>query len=268
MKFLVIGNLVDEKIIRSQDGATRQHAGGVGAIMARELALAGAETTLIANRLPPQQDKRTARLLEEAGVETILTGKAPYNGEEGSVTITTRRGEPVRAKGRWPRMADVAKLVLETAPDFDWVLVSLVNQEGGLKAALKAGQKVAVNVTTNRLAERAHLMRGANTFTMNSGEAQKIQETARDPRQEVIDLLRAQTVMITHGASGRTLWRAGQNPRKAPATAVPKGADFIGAGDAATAGLVYAQAHGLDPQETVDRFIGNLLERNAQSYRP
>ena len=45
------------------------------------------------------------------------------------------------------------------------------------------------------------------------------------------------------------------------------GTDFIGAGDAATAGLVYALAHRLDLKETVDEFIKNLMERNAKGYR-
>ena len=75
-----------------------------------------------------------------------------------------------------------------------------------------------------------------------------------------------QTTMVTNGAKGRVIHHAGKSPRHAAAVKVPPGTDYIGAGDAATAGLVHAMAHELDQDETVDRFIADLLARNAAGY--
>ena len=50
--FLVIGNAVSETVTRTEDGAVRAQAGGVGAITARELPLARADVTLPTTHYP------------------------------------------------------------------------------------------------------------------------------------------------------------------------------------------------------------------------
>ena len=69
------------------------------------------------------------------------------------------------------------------------------------------------------------------------------------------------------GRRGRAVHHADGSAKTHPALPAPAGVDFIGAGDAATAGLALALSQGLDLEETVDQAISGLLERNAGGYQ-
>ena len=268
MSYLVVGNALTETIIRSQDGAQRQHTGGVGAIMARELALTGARVTLLTTAPQGGAARQIQADLEKHGVTPIVVPGQPAQTRAGWAEIITRRGEPVRASGSWPRMGGLQKQITELAPEHDWTLISLNIMPQDLQAARKLAPNLAVNATSKGLAVRMARTGEHRLATMNGDEARKlIAHLGTESHARLPKALRAKTVMVTLGRRGRALHHADGSAETHPAVPVPAGADFIGAGDAATAGLVLALSQGLDPGETVDQAISGLLKRNAQAYR-
>lgn len=268
MRYLVVGNALTETIVRSEDGAKRTHIGGVGAIMARELAQAGADVTLLTTAPAGWPADVISAALTVTGVTAVVVPGDPPQLKESGATITTRKGGPIRAQGAWPRMGGISREITRMAPEFDWTLVSLTLRAEDLTAASRSSRDLAVNATSKGLAPMTVNMTRKSVCTMNQIEAAQIVRAAgaRGPT-ELPEALGADTVMVTRGARGRTLYRRGQEPETSEPVPVPEGADFIGAGDAATAGLVAALACRLDVGETVDRYIAALLERNAAAFR-
>ena len=269
MKFLVIGNAVEETIVRKETGQTRTHIGGVGAIMARELALSGedAEVTFLTTATPGQPSRNIARQLSELGIFTNVMNGRPPQIRRAQARIVTQRGNPVSAKGDWPPMPSITPAVTRMARQNDWTIITANLTGQDLQAAAANCNNLAANATSKHHVLKLPRIQPLGAATMNQAEAATLMahmglRTARELREA----LGLQTLMITHGASGRTVHQAGEEPRKYPAPPAPPQTDFIGAGDAATAGLVYALAHGLDTGPTVDRFILKLMERNAEAY--
>ncbi len=268
MRFLVIGNALPETIVRSEDGYQRRHIGGVGAIMARELASEGADTAFLTTAPSGAPAEALLQALKLMDLKVAVIPGAPAQKNNSHATITTRLGGPIRAQGSWSIMGGLGKHIAILTPQFDWTLVSLTLRGNDLETVAKSARKLAVNATSKKhVALIPHIQEQAVT-TMNQQESGKLMNlmSVREP-SDLPSKLGAATLMVTRGARGRTVYQANGERWDAPTVPVPQGADFIGAGDAATAGLVYSQAMGLDMNETVDRFITRLLQRNADAFR-
>ena len=97
--FLVIGNAVSETVTRTEDGAVRAHAGGIGAIMARKLPLAGADVTLLTTALPGPALNDVREPLVTAGAKLNANTGDPPQRIHGRVHIRCRHGEFAGASG-------------------------------------------------------------------------------------------------------------------------------------------------------------------------
>ena len=268
-RFLVVGNALAETIRRTQDGAGRRHVGGVGAIMARELAHAGADVTFLTTAPAGRHAGKMQAALEKRGVKPVILPGAPAQTTEGQATIMVKNGGPLRAKGNWPRMGGLRKEIAELAPEFDWTLVSMTLSDQDLREAAGSSPNLAVNATAKSMAGRIPSIGPHRISTMNEQERAALMNSPAPSRRgkDLRQVTGAETVMVTMGRRGRRIYLPDGTSEEAPAGPVPEGADFIGAGDSATAGLVYATALGLDIGETIDRFISELMRRNAQAYR-
>ena len=269
MKFLVAGSSLPETVIQDETGRMRRHIGGVAAIMARELAQAGADVTLVVNAIPGEPAQEIISAVEKLGMHTVLIEGYPKPNKRASAAITVRNGNPVRFNGNWNRTGYMGPQFSSLCREHDWLLTGLSLDIRDLQSALGNCANVAVNATTARSAPKALRLKGQRILTMNQRECESILYSAKatDRENQLTSIAGAETVMVTAGSKGRRIHRAGEAVLSAKAVPVPKGTDFIGAGDAATAGLVYAQAQGLDLNETIDEFITCLLERNASAYR-
>ena len=263
MKFLVVGNSVLETVERTEDGGRRHHTGGVGAIMARELALAGEDTTFLTTLAPDRSATRMVDNLTADGVKVHTTQGTPPMGRNPEATLYTRNGGPIRASGRWGRPTEMGEILTRTAACYDCTLVSMTLSEGDYDRLNSAGKKLVGNATSKRAAPQMHLLKGPMALTMNEAEARTVLGRGQNPNEA----LGAPTVLITSGRKGRTLYQSGSEPQHTGAAEPPPGTDYIGAGDAATAGLAVALAHGHNVEVTVNQFIADLLLRNAQAYR-
>lgn len=268
MKFLVVGNATQETVRRDHDGRTRHHTGGVGAIMARELALAGADVTFLTTAPPGQATKRIENALESLGAACRIVPGDPPQSQESRVTIHVRDGQPVRANGKWGRMGGLKAPIREMAPDFDWILTSLNPSMPDLHTLLEHGKRIVTNATTNRLAPRMLELKGQCAATMNHRESGHIMAAiGRGNPDDMPEHIGAKLVLLTKGSRGMEILRPGQKPHRSPAPTPPRDTDFIGAGDAATAGLAYALAHRLELTSTIGTFVTSLMQRNAEAYR-
>ena len=267
-RFLVIGNAVNETVTRTEDGAVRRHAGGVGAIMARELALAGGDVTLLTTALPGKPLEKIREHLTEGGVTLDAHAGNPPQQKHAEVQIRCRRGEFAGASGQWARMGGLGRHIACTAPDYDMTLVSLNLAPADLQTALKHSRRLVANATAPKLAPRLLKMKGLTAATLNTRELgeMRAQSRAGMKADQIPIALEAGHVLLTRGAKGMSLL-TNETANDIAAPPVPAGSDFIGAGDAATAGLAWALATGSDPLETASRFVTSVLERNAGSYR-
>ena len=168
--FLVIGNAVAETVTRTEDGAVRAHAGGVGAIMARELALAGANVTLLTTAIPGPALDDLRQHLAEAGVRLDANTGDPPQRMHGQVHIRCRRGEFAGASGEWVRMGGLGRRITEIAPDYGITLVSLNLMPGDLQAAVKHSRRLIANATSPKLASRLLRLKGLTAATLNTRE--------------------------------------------------------------------------------------------------
>ena len=267
--FLVVGNAVAETVTRTEDGARRGHAGGVGAIMARELALAGADATLLTSAVPVPSLDTVREHLTLAGVTLEADTGNPPQKMHGQIHIRCRRGEFAGASGEWVRMGGLGARIRELAPHYDVTLVSMNLLQPDLAAALASARLLVTNATSPKLAARLLSQKGQAAATLNTRElgAVRARLRTRPTPEELPRTLGADAVLLTKGPAGMTLYQEDAPARTAAATPPPAGADYIGAGDAATAGLAWALAHGEEPPPAAARFAAALIERNAASYR-
>ena len=265
-KFLVIGNVMEETVTR-EDGRTRQQVGGVGGIMARELARAEANVTLLAPVTPTQQE-RLNEALTALGVTAVLADGRPPAIREGIARISVRNGEPTATKGHFPVPGSIAQEIRGMRKDYDMVLCSLYLDVNDLSELAGTGGNIIANATTRGMVPRLGRMRGITAATMNQGELQALARRIRfNPDDNPAQKMGISRVFVTHGANGRTDFWMNGNRRHLPAIKVPTGTDFIGAGDALTAGYAFGMANGLSTDQTMDNFLGKLLDYNAGSYQ-
>ena len=262
-RFLVVGNAVPETVNR-EDGATRTHIGGVGAIMARELARAGAEVTLLCPVEESQVRDLTATL-EAYGVNPMpVIQKSRTNP---GVRINIRRGEPVKINGVFPKPTSVLSRLKAVSSEYPTAVTGLYVNMSDLDHLSASHPRVIANATTNRLAPRLLRMKGVYAMTMNHTEARALMREEKTQEGQILaQRMQAEYLLITSGPVGRTLYQRGAVPDRRPPVTAPQGADFIGAGDSLTAGLAYALANDLNVQDTMDRFLEQLLKFNAESY--
>ena len=267
MKYLVLGNAQMETITQSETGLSREHLGGVGAIMARELALAGADVTLMTTAPQGQPTEEIEESARKNDITPLVFPGNPPQAKRGYAHIKTQNGSLRWVNGDWPRMGALGKHITQVRPE--WTLISLQIHPKDLAVIRNAPGKKAVNATSKRHALIIPRLVNQSVYTMNAGEAKTLMSEMDINREEDLPrVLGADTVMVTKGPRGRVTHGFGKPTQWDDPVAVPQGTDFIGCGDAATAGLVFAIAEGLDPQKTVDRFVTDLMERNAQAYSP
>ena len=265
-KFLVVGNVMEETVT-TEDGRTRQQVGGVGGIMARELARAEANVTLLAPVTPTQQE-RLNEALTTLGLTAILADGRPPAIREGTARISVRNGEPTATKGHFPVPGSIAQEIRDIRKDYDMVLCSLYLDVNDLSALAGTGGNIIANATTKGMVPRLGRMRGITAATMNQAELQALARRMRfDPDDNPAQKMGISRIFVTEGANGRTDFWMNGNRRHLPAIRVPTGADFIGAGDALTAGYAFAIANGLSTDQTMDKFLEKLLDYNAASYQ-
>ena len=268
--FLVVGNAVDETVTRTEDGATRSHAGGVGAIMARELARRGADVTLLTTALPGPALDRIRSHLVDAGVRLEAVPGNPPQREHAQVRIRCRRGEFAGASGHWARMGGLAHQIEDLTATAHLTLVSLNLLPADLQTALSHSRRLVTNATSPKLAPRLTNLKGQIAATLNTRELGAIRSRLKEqpPSEMMPQTIGANMVLLTKGSRGMTLYRQDAPPTSSPATQPPPGTDFVGAGDAATAGLAWALATGEDPMQCALESVTALLRHNADGYVP
>ena len=268
--FLVIGNAVIETITPTErPHRHRTHLGGMGAIMARELALAGADTALLTTA-PTSTIEQIQRFIKHNGVKPHVVNGQPPQPKAGQVKFTTRKGEVIRYSGTFSRPGGLAQEIAQLAPKYDRILVDMTVQPRDLQLLNSMTAKLTLNASTKSKAAMLLHFTQPQIITMNRQEAatvKRLTKTNSDP--DMARKLNTRQLLVTNGAHGKTLYNIENDQptsTTSPAPKVPDDTDFIGAGDSLSAGLTFTAAYDLDPQETMDKFLTQLLVRNANAY--
>jgi ribokinase len=214
-------------------------AGG-GAVAAAELLRLGAETTFLTAVGEDELGRRAEEALHAVGLRLEVAVRAApqrraltYLDSRGERTITVL-GEKLHPLGDDP-------LAWAKLDETDGVYVT-----AGDQAALRQARRARVLVATAR---ELPTLRSAGV------QLDALVHSARDPaeRYEPGDLDPAPRLVVsTEGSDGGRFVADGREGRWAPAPLPGALADTYGAGDSFAAGLTFALARGLAPQEAVE----------------
>ena len=263
-RFLVVGTAISETVVHQPGGGERRGIGGVAATIALALAEAGNQVTLVTSVGRGPAGLRVRDLLAETPIRAVIR-ESP--GASGHALINTRRGEHLRASGRWPIQHGLSGTVTREARNHDCVITDCnMTPEDMAEILDKPGLLTMVNGTTTRGCTKVLKAKPKNLgmLTVNEAEASAMMRAVPTVRESrLMARLNARAMLVTRGPRGWSLYRFGEENVSSPAVAVPERTDFIGCGDYAAAGAAHAMVHGLDPELTINRFVRRKLEANV-----
>lgn len=265
---LIIGNAIPETIRRNATGPTTIRIGGVGAITAQELHRTGLDTTLLTTISHDAPGQTAQNLLRQ---QPFAVHTAPAAGTVGYTDVLTTAGEPQELDAVYPTISwhEISAAAIALIPQHDWVAADC-----NLDAA--ALREIAQRTPTHRLVingtapDRCRRILAAADYpkaavTLNRSEAAILYELTQTANPgELTRQLNTQYLLITHDADGWLLAYNGIVSHH-PAIPAPSDTDFIGAGDSATAGLIYALATGQPPTDHINPAIARRLQHNRLS---
>lgn len=268
---LIIGNAIPETVRRAATGAgpTALRIGGVGAITAQELHRCGLDTallTVVSDDAPGQTAQNLLRQ-QPFAVHTV-----PAAGTVGYTDVLTTNGEPQELACEYPTIAwdEISAAAIALIPQYEWVAADC-----NLDAA--ALQEIAHRTPPHRLVingtapDRCRRILSTTDYpkaavTLNRSEAAILYQLTQTPNPvELAARLNTQHLLITQDANGWRLLSPNGSIVHHPAVPVPPDTDFIGAGDSATAGLLYALAIGQPPADHINPAIARRLQHNRLS---
>ena len=300
---LVIGNAIPERVRRAESGGEALRLGGVGAITAGALAEAagqgggggddgssdgcgdGGEGVAVTLLAAVSDDGPGMTAQELLGQQAYAVRRAAAQGTAGYSRSVTVRGEAQETEGVYPTItwSEIGAAVAEelASERYDWVAADCnLNGEALFELARRVpAGRLVINgtaddrcerilatipyakgaVTLNR-SEAALLLRRTGIFKKGSGR----RSIADDDAVALARRLNAQRLLLTLDADGWML-AAGGAAFQHRSAAAPADSDFIGAGDAATAGLVGALATGAPLAPAIADAIARRLEGNRMS---
>ena len=286
---LVVGNAIPERVRRGESGAERLRLGGVGAITAEALAGGGGDgggavaVTLLAVVSDDEAGLLAQELLRQQQGYAVRT--APALGTVGFSRAVTIRGEAEETEGVFPTITwgEIGATVVDelASSRYDWVAADCnLNGEALFELARRApAGRLVINGTADDRCERilATIPYSKGAVTLNRSEAAALLRRTsiltrgavklnivRDDAAALAQRLNAQRLLLTLDAEGWLL-AAGGTAFHHRAAAAPADSDFIGAGDAATAGLSRALATGAPVRPAVAGAIARRLEGNRMA---
>ena len=271
-RILVIGNAIPETVRRAETGAATIRLGGVGAITAGELCRCDGPVavTLLATISDDTPGRMAQDLLRQ---QPYAVRTAPAGATAGYTESLTIGGEPQEIDAVYPTItwAEIGAAASDELASrrYHWVAADCnLDAEALSEIARRAPPgRLVINGTA---ADRCHrILATAGTpkaaVTLNRSEAAVLYmqtNTTPDDAGALARRLSAQWLLITQDAGGWTLARDDGTVSRHPAVPVPPDTDFIGAGDAATAGLICALATGRPPAPAIADAIARRLETN------
>lgn len=256
------------------DGGSGGSGGGDGG--------GGVAVTLLAVVSDDEPGRTAQELLGQQGYAVRRAAALGTAGYSRSVTI---RGEAQETEGVYPTItwSEIGAAVEEelAAERYDWVAADCnLNGEALFELARRVpAGRLVINGTADDRCERimATIPYSKGAVTLNRSEAAVLLRRASIFTRGVVKLsivrgdavalaqrLNAERLLLTLDAEGWMLV-AGGAAFQHRAAAAPADSDFIGAGDAATAGLIGALATGAPLAPAIADAIARRLEGNRMS---
>lgn len=263
---LVIGNAIPETVRRAATGASILRIGGVGAITARELHRCGLDVALLTLTSDDAPGRTAQNLLRQ---QPFAVHTTPSAGTVGYTNVLTTDGEPQELDCEYPTITwhEISAAAIALIPQYEWVAADCNLDATALREIAQRTRqgRLVINGTApdrcRRILPTTDYPKAA--VTLNRTEAAILFDLTATGADAVAlaRQLNAQHLLITHDADGWLLV-ANSIISRHPAVPVPPDTDFIGAGDAATAGLLYALATGQEPASQINPAITRRLQHN------
>ena len=264
VSILVVGNALREGITRTEDQKRRTQTGGAGALIARSLAQAGYPVTLLAGYADDDHHSYLRTELEECEVRLLL------HPSPGAVAVRETRvtqGEPVNTTTNFPASEPIPTTALAAAGKHDWAVLTMSPRLEDRVTLQQNSQRLAITATHPALAQKMLHLTGARLATLNVREARKLLEHRQEATlADIAKLLDVPTILLTQGSRGWSIYQKDEGRTKSAALKPPQIYDYIGAGDAATAGLIHATISGRDQTQTVNASIRERLLDTEAGY--
>lgn len=272
---LIIGNAIPETIRRAETGASILRIGGVGAITAQELHRCGLDVALLTLTSDDAPGQTAQSLLRQ---QPFAVHTTPAAGTAGYTEVLTTGGEPQELDCEYPTITwnEIGNSAVALIPQYDWVAADCNLDANSLReiAPRIPPGRLVINGTApdrcRRILSTTDYTKAA--VTLNRTEAAILFDLTATGVDAVAlaRQLNTQHLLITHDADGWLLVAAGDGDNdgiisRYPAVPVPPDTDFIGAGDSATAGLLYALATGQEPATHINPAITRRLQHNRLS---
>lgn len=263
---LIIGNAIPETIRRAATGPTALRIGGVGAITAQELRRCGLDATLLTTVSDDAPGQTAQNLLRQ---QPFAVRTAPAAGTVGYTDVLTTNGEPQELACEYPTITwdEISAAAIALIPQHEWVAADCNLDDTALHEIVQLTQpnRLIINGTAP---DRCHRILSAAGYpkaavTLNRSEAAILYHLTQTAHPD--DLARqinTQHLLITQDANGWLLLSPNGSIARHPAVPAPPDTDFIGAGDSATAGLLYALATGQPPIAHINPAIARRLQHN------
>ena len=261
-EILVIGTAERDTIIHTESRRLRSRLGGVGAIVAEELARLNYNVTMLAPLGDDDSGAFAKQALSTLGIDTIHP-KVEQSAEYMVSTVKGEVQEPIIADFPTWEFRDLgSEESLERLIDGSDLVV--MDTSLSPNALMRIGQMatpdfgVVVSDTYSSLFALAVQSIPSTFISMNDLEANELRNMS-STRPRDFD---TKYYMVTLGSSGWTVrtegkWLSAVGPE------VPAEADFNGVGDSAAAGLIHSIMSGNDQEKSINSAIRGRLERNA-----
>lgn len=268
---LIIGNAIPETVRRNATatGPATIRIGGVGAITAQELHRTGLDTALLTTISDDAPGQTAQNLLRQ---QPFAVHTAPAAGTVGYTDVLTTAGEPQELDAVYPTISwhEISAAAIALIPQYDWVAADCNLDAAALREIARRTPpgRLVINGTApdrcDRILTAADYPKAA--VTLNRSEAAILYNLTQTANPVALaHQLNTQHLLITKDANGWQLISPNGVITHHPAIPAPPDTDFIGAGDAATAGLLYALAAGQPPTDHINPAIARRLQHNCLS---
>ena len=265
LKISVVGLCGIERVCEYDSDIQKKRIGGVAANIVRDLSHEYRDVYLFTS-IAGDKDRYP--------IYTMNKGIPAYyhimhsSKRNMSYMVNVKNGEPKGGGGYFPTLSSADfeisawNKMIESS---DWVVAETnIDQELLTDIEKRATNFMVVNSSqskTKKMLEFKNTGNHKRVFTLNETELKSTGWSAR----ALGDAVWASDLLVTKGAEGWDYYAGVGTPISGEAVSIPEGADFIGCGDAAAAGLLNHLISGEDVHTSISRYVTRRLEFNTQT---
>ena len=268
VRIAVVGLCGIEKVYDYDSDVVKERIGGVAANIARDLHHEYKDAYLFTSIA--RDDVREKIYKTNKGIPSFYHIMKSEN-HNMRYDVSVKNGEPKGGGGyfptlkkedfvdsAWDRMIESTDWVVAESSIFPVLLADIEKRSNNFMIVNSSTSK------TKNMLNFTNFGRNKRVFTLNDKELYSLGWSGR----AFGDCVWASDLLVTRGEAGWDYYAGVGTPIHGSAVEVPKGADFIGCGDAASAGLLHHLISGESVHTSISRYITRRLYFNTNTMNP